>query len=119
MMPRGAGTTASAAPRIDQGAMPPDSGGAGPALGPERAIPRCAEFPDHGGLVPLEPNTHHQSFFTTRRENSASARAALNRIKGLHLAATLLRPGVDASRPISNLEKEVAHVFSQWPCQAQ
>jgi hypothetical protein len=42
MTPRGAGTTASAAPRIDQDAMPPDSGGAGPGLGPERAIPRCA-----------------------------------------------------------------------------
>jgi hypothetical protein len=37
MTPRGAGTTAAAAARIDQGA-----GGAGPGLGPERAIPRCA-----------------------------------------------------------------------------
>jgi hypothetical protein len=47
------------------------------------------EFPDHGGLVPLEPNTPQESFFTSRRENFASARAALNKTKGLHLAATL------------------------------
>lgn len=41
-MPRADGTTASTAPRIDQGAMPPDSGGAGPGLGPEPVIPGCA-----------------------------------------------------------------------------
>ena len=68
--------------------------------------------------VPLAPKTRHQSFFTSRREKSASARSALNRTNGLHLAATLLCRGVDASRPISNLEKEDAHV-SQWSCQAQ
>jgi hypothetical protein len=43
MTPRRAGTTAAAAPsQSRQGAAAPDSGGAGPGLGPERAIPRCA-----------------------------------------------------------------------------
>jgi hypothetical protein len=41
-MPRADCTTASTAPRIDQGATPPDSGGAGPGLGPEPVIPGCA-----------------------------------------------------------------------------
>ena len=40
--------------------------------------------------VPLAPKAHHQSFFTSRRETSASVRSALNRTNGLHLAGNLL-----------------------------
>jgi hypothetical protein len=43
MSRRRTGTTATAAPRIDQDAAP-NSGGAGPGLGPERAIPRSARI---------------------------------------------------------------------------
>jgi hypothetical protein len=46
MPPRGAGTTASAAPpsRSDQDATAPDSGGAGPGLCPEWQRARCARI---------------------------------------------------------------------------
>ena len=40
--------------------------------------------------VPLAPKAHHQSFFTSRRETSASVRSAFNRTNGLHLAGNLL-----------------------------
>jgi hypothetical protein len=60
-----------------------------------------------------------QSFLASRREKSARARPACNRTNGLHLAAPLLCPGVDAPRPTSNLEKENVHAFREWSCQAQ
>jgi len=69
--------------------------------------------------VPPAPSAHHQSFSASHREKSASARAALNRVSGLHLAAALLCRGIDAPRPASDLEKENVDAFSQWPCQAQ
>jgi hypothetical protein len=50
-------------------------------------------------LESLAPKPPHQSFFTSRREKSAHARAALNGTNGLPLAATLLSPEVEASRP--------------------
>ena len=78
-------------------------------LGHRRAVTR----------VPPAPSAHHQSFSASHREKSASARAALNRVSGLHLAAALLCRGVDAPRPASDLEKENVDAFSQWPCQAQ
>jgi hypothetical protein len=52
IMPRGRGTTAAAASRIDQDAAALDSGGAGPGLGPERTIPEVREeLPDDSGIV--------------------------------------------------------------------
>jgi hypothetical protein len=42
MTPRRAGTTAAAASRIDQDVAAVDSGGAGPGLGPDGPIRRCA-----------------------------------------------------------------------------
>jgi hypothetical protein len=51
MTPHRAGTTASIAPRIDQGAVAPSSGGAGSGLGPGGESEVREELPDDGGIV--------------------------------------------------------------------
>jgi hypothetical protein len=55
--------------------------------------------PSNGDSRAAGAETAPSIFFTSRRENFASARSALNGINGFPLAATLLCPEVEAARP--------------------
>ncbi len=79
-MPRGAGTTAAAAPRIDQGATPRDSGGAGPGLGPEEAIPRCARSFRRGQPWTILASTWADVVKVSAQQSRTTAMQGLRRV---------------------------------------